>query len=151
MNRLTLTTTETMHRTWARAVRCGMLASVVVAAAQAQGWEVDPSCAWYDPMGSHHYKHATLGSGIGFLTFEASATVTDSRLARYAWGIGTAAAVGIEYEQYHASRYTLKDPADAAWTAFGGIIGSALADATNEVISASFTKTSAAISATFRW
>ncbi len=114
-------------------------------------WRVDPSADWYDPMGSHHLKHAELGVVVGYGTYAGASLAFESRAARYGSAIGAGIVVGFGYEIYHRSDTTLADPVDAAYVVAGSLVGAVLCDLTCQAIEAYLAPDAAAIGYTARW
>jgi hypothetical protein len=108
-----------------------LLCSPLAMALEGSGWQVDQPESWYDPMASHHGKHAILGA------IAAAPCYVGLRLLKVgpgaSWTAGTALAgvVGIAYELRGAADGAYRDPVDVAWTLAGGAIASTLCYATD--------------------
>lgn len=105
---------------------------------------------WYAPQDSHHWKHAAiLGAPVGVIAWLA----TDGpRPHRYVIAGLAALTVGALYEidrGKDGSAYI--DPADAAWTGLGGLLGAGLSDLTGQTINAFASPEKVALSVAWRF
>lgn len=121
-------------------------------AISAENIQVDQPHDWWRYDISHHGKHGVGGVELGFAAYEGAALVTDSRPWRYADAVITGAVVGLGYEAYMGrDGKSYLDCVDAAWCTAGSLVGAALADATNQIVSIGLTKGGASTTIAFRF
>lgn len=113
---------------------------------------IDQPNAWYAVNASHHGKHAVGGVAIGAVAYTGAAFATDEREDRYAAAVICGVAVGVGYELVEGrDGKSYVDPVDALWVAAGALVGAAIADATDQLLTITPKRDGAALTLAWRF
>lgn len=113
---------------------------------------VDQPSRFYDLSVSHHGKHALGGVAIGAVAYTGAAFATDEREDRYAAAVISGVAVGVGYELVEGrDGKSYADPVDALWVAAGALVGAAIADATDQLLTITPKRDGAALTLAWRF